>query len=76
MDEELITAAEAGRLVGKPRETIRFWRARGWLDSYPTGLAGVEGYRASEVRTVAAMERPAAGWPRGKSRRKPGPPAA
>lgn len=67
--EQLISGAEAGRIAGVTRETIRYWRGRGWLRSYPTGLAGAEGYRPSEVRELAASSRPASGWPRGKRRK-------
>jgi hypothetical protein len=68
MDEQLLTAAQAAKLVGQSRSLINFWRRRGWLQAQPTNVRGVNGYRESDVRAVAAMKK-TAGWPRGRPRK-------
>ena len=65
---ELLTGAEAGRLVGVTRSCISGWRRRGLLTSFST-VRGVVAYRAEDVLAVAATPRQV-GWKKGRPRKK------
>jgi hypothetical protein len=54
-DDPIITYAEAGRQLGKPRETVRRWANDGLLTihRHPSGLPGVRGSEILQLLKAA-----------------------
>lgn len=52
IDEDLVTATQAARAIGRPVNTVRAWAHTGKLERV-YALRGVNYYRLSDVRAVA-----------------------